>query len=141
MSSAKNVRSWNPNIGIIITHRDKLEWLERLYVRHCMKSAPNSPLIYSGIGMFGMYDSCRKNIRAGWNPKWEDIAYYPEEVEFDEIIKNIDKKLGFVEYVEYVDVVLEDVEWYAEDEPLSRDLRISKQITRNTKKLKHNKKK
>lgn len=134
----ENQRSWNPRIGRVVKHKDKLEWCQQLYMRHCMKNTPNLDFCRNSV-YFSMYNQYWDILRAGWRPDWDMIAHYPEEVELDDIIIIIDKTLGFVD-IEYVvdkpDLVPtpEELEWYVEDEMPTRDLRYYKRSRRDNKK-------
>lgn len=122
----KNQKSWNPQIGKIIKHKDKLEWCKQLYLRECMKNTPSLGFCKQP-GYFAMYNQTWDILRAGWNPTWEMIADFPEEVELDEIIAIVDKQLGFVNIEEYKDelpeLTSEELGWHDEDQVYQRDVR------------------
>jgi hypothetical protein len=134
----KNQKSWSIYRHIVVKHKDKLEWCQQLYLRECMKNTPSMPYCHDPC-YFTMYNQTWDILRAGWNPTWADIAHYPEEVELDDIITIIDKRLGFVNIKsipEYKDPQPDpkDLEWYDEDRPSVRDIRSkSKQKRRGWK--------
>lgn len=135
----KNQRSWNPRIGRVVKHKEKLEWCQQLYIRHCMQNTPSLGFCRNP-SYFSQYNQYWNILRAGWCPSWDDIAYYPEEVELDDIITIIDKHMGFVD-IEYAvdkpdpEPTPEELEWYDEDQMYQKDVRSKSREFRKPKKF------
>ncbi len=132
-----NQKSWNPQIGRVVRHKDKLEWCKQLYLRECMKRTPSLEFCRQPT-YFAMYNPTWNILNAGWNPGWHMIADFPEEVELDEIIMGIDKFFGFVNIEEYRDElpepIPEELEWYVDDQIYQRDIRTKCKEHRESKK-------
>ena len=125
-------KSWNPKIGIKIRHRDKLTWLRGLYIDEMKRTARVN---YGQLKK--IYDPWVDEFaRAGWTPRWQDIQNYSKEVDFDEIIADIDKKFGFVNFENIKELPAPEIDanWFEEDFQYQRDVRSqSKQQRRKWK--------
>ena len=125
-------KTFNLKIGKPVKHKDKIEWIKQLKLREILKDNPKFSYVKTKE-YFTYYDNFWPILKTGWNPKWKDIKNYPPNMEIDDIIEDIDKKLGFVEYIEVAESYIQtnDSEWFDEDHDYSRDFRSKRAININ----------
>lgn len=112
--------SINTKTGQKLKHKDKIEWIDQIILRHNIKQTKWGRHQY-----FSHYNTGWPAYETGWKVTYAMLFCYDCESIID-VIKHFDKIFGFVDFVEPSQQELQlDTNWYEEDMIYSRDMRRS----------------